>query len=76
MRRVAHHAAADGVDRFIAVRKAAIVEALLEDGALADAAARDQSGRVCDVLAAVLHYDYFAQRLIPAEKCEAMASSE
>lgn len=60
MRAVAHHAAAEGVDQFIAVHRTDIVEALLKNGALADEAAREKFRRICEILAAILHYDYFA----------------
>jgi hypothetical protein len=60
MRTVAHHAPAQGVDQCIAVRNSDIIEALVKGGALANEAAREKFRRVCDILAAILHYDYFA----------------
>jgi hypothetical protein len=53
--------AADDRDHFIAVRKADIIAALIGHGELADEARRDQFGQVCRLLAALCHYEYFAQ---------------
>jgi hypothetical protein len=52
---------AGGRDHFIAVRKTDILDALIEHGQIADAAQRDGFRRVCRLLAAIYHYEYFAQ---------------
>jgi hypothetical protein len=57
---VAHYAIAKGVEQFIAVRKADIVAALVGGSALVDEAAREKFRRICETLAAIVHYDYFA----------------
>jgi hypothetical protein len=53
--------AAGDRDHFIAVRKTDILDALIEHGQLADAAQRDSFRQVCRLLAAIYHYEYFAQ---------------
>src|SRR4029077_21276080 len=53
--------AAGDRDHFIAVRKTDILDALIEHGHLADAAQRDSFRQVCRLLAAIYHYEYFAQ---------------
>jgi len=60
MRKVARQAAADRVDQYLRVHKADIVAALLNGGALADAAAREKFRCICATLTAILHCDYFA----------------
>jgi hypothetical protein len=60
MTEVAQHTASDGIDRFIPVRKDDIIEALVKEGALANDAERDKFRRLCQVLASILHYEYFA----------------
>jgi hypothetical protein len=47
-------------DHFIAVRKTDILEALIDHGGL-DAAQREGFRQVCRLLAAIYHYEYFAQ---------------
>jgi hypothetical protein len=47
-------------DHFIAVRKTDILDALIEHGRLADHT-RDQFRRTCRLLAAIYHYEYFAE---------------
>lgn len=46
-------------DNFIPVRKADILDALTEHGALASAQEREAFRHVCRLLAAIYHYDYF-----------------
>src|SRR5258708_38156683 len=53
--------AAGDRDHFIAVRKSDILAALIDHGRLADDAQRDQFRQVCRLLAAIYHYEYFAQ---------------
>lgn len=52
---------ADPADRFIPVRKDDIIQGLLGQGALASEAERERFGLLCRMLAAILHYEYFAQ---------------
>jgi hypothetical protein len=56
-----HADAADDRDHFIAVRKTDILDALIEHGQIADAAQRAAFRQVCRLLAAIYHYEYFAQ---------------
>ncbi len=49
----------DGPDKFIPVRRDDLVAALIADGGLAEAAERDKFGRLCRMLTAIYHYDYF-----------------
>ena len=56
---VAHHTANDGLDQFIPVRKSDILSALVEQGACKSDADREKFRRLCDMLAAIYHYDYF-----------------
>jgi hypothetical protein len=51
--------AVDARDPFIPVRKADLLDALIEHGPLADAHERDEFRRVCRLLAAIQHYEYF-----------------
>jgi len=53
--------AADDRDHFIAVRKTDILDALIDHGHLADDARRDGFRQVCRRLAAIFHYEYFAE---------------
>ena len=53
--------AAGDRDQFIAVRKTDILDALIDHGRLTDDAQRDRFRQVCDRLAAIYHYEYFAQ---------------
>jgi hypothetical protein len=53
--------AADDRGHFIAVRKADIIDALIRHGGLADEARRDQFRQICRLLAALFHYEYFAE---------------
>ena len=55
----APHEPDDGFDQFIPVRKSDILAALLAQGAFKNADERDKFGRLCDMLAAIYHYDYF-----------------
>jgi hypothetical protein len=48
-------------DQFIPVRKADILDALVEHGPLADEAEREQFRQICRMLAAIYHYEYFAE---------------
>src|SRR5258708_3213553 len=53
--------AAGDRDHFIAVRKSDILAALIDHGRLADDAQRDRFRQVCRLLAAIYHYEYFAE---------------
>jgi hypothetical protein len=53
--------AAGDRDHFIAVRKAELLDALIDHGGIADAARRDAFRQLCRVLAAIYHYEYFAE---------------
>jgi hypothetical protein len=48
-------------DHFIAVRKTDILDALIEHGRLAEGAERERFRRICRVLAAILHHEFFAE---------------
>jgi hypothetical protein len=50
---------ADDRGNFIPIRKADILDALVERGAFADEGRRDQFRQVCRMLAAIYHYEYF-----------------
>ena len=52
--------AAGDRDHFVAVRKTDILDALIEHGGLAEAT-RDQFRQICRLLAAIYHYEYFAE---------------
>jgi hypothetical protein len=54
-----HHTARDGLDQFIAVRKSDILEALIAQGAFAGDDDREKFRRLCAMLAAIYHYDFF-----------------
>jgi uncharacterized protein DUF3754 len=57
-----HRAEATQTDErgnFIPVRKADIIDALVERGQFADDGQREQFRQICKVLAAVYHYEYF-----------------
>ena len=56
---VAHRTANGGLDQFIPVRKSDIQSALLEHGAFNSDADRAKFRRLCGMLAAIYHYDYF-----------------
>ena len=56
---VRHRAANDGLDQFIPVRKSDILSALFEHNASASDADREKFRRLCDMLAAIYHYDSF-----------------
>ena len=56
---VAHHTANDGLDQFIPVRKSDILSALVEQGTFESDEDREKFRRLCDMLAAIFHYDYF-----------------
>jgi len=53
--------ATDDRDQFIAVRKTDMLDALLDHGLLADDSQRDSFRQVCRRLAAIYHYEYFAE---------------
>jgi len=53
--------AANERDQFIPVRKADILDALVEHGALSGEDERDQFRQICRLLAAIYHYEYFDQ---------------
>ena len=48
-------------DQFIPVRKADILDALVEHGAFGSEDERDQFRQICRLLAAIYHYEYFDQ---------------
>jgi hypothetical protein len=48
-----------GQGNFIPIRKADILDALIEHGALADEKQREQFRQICKMLSAVYHYEYF-----------------
>lgn len=56
---VAHRAVNDGLDQFIPVRKSDILSALVEEGACKTDEERKKFRRLCDMLAAIHHYEYF-----------------
>ena len=56
---VAHRTANDGLDQFIPVRKSDILSALVEQGDCKSDEEREKFRRLCDMLAAIYHYDYF-----------------
>jgi hypothetical protein len=49
-----------GRDRFIAVHKNDLLDALIEQGALAGADVHKKFRRLCEMLASIYHYEYFA----------------
>jgi hypothetical protein len=49
-----------GRDRFIPVRKSDILDALIEHGAFVGNEACDKFRRLCEMLASIYHYEYFA----------------
>ncbi len=49
-----------GRDRFIPVRKSDILDALIEQGAFIGNEACDKFRRLCEMLASIYHYEYFA----------------
>jgi uncharacterized protein DUF3754 len=54
-----HRAANDGLDQFIAVSKSDILSALFEHDASASDTDREKFRRLCEMLAAIYHYDSF-----------------
>jgi hypothetical protein len=56
---VAHRTANDGLDQFIPVRKSDVLSALVEEGACKSDEEREKFHRLCDMLAAIYHYEYF-----------------
>jgi hypothetical protein len=56
---VAQRTANHGLDQFIPVRKSDILSALVEEGACKSDEERKKFRRLCDMLAAIYHYDYF-----------------
>src|SRR6516165_6194994 len=48
-------------DHVIAVRKRDILDALIEHGALANAPEREKYRQLCRHMAAIFHYEYFAE---------------
>ena len=55
----AHRTADGGLDQFIPVRKSDILSALVEQGDCKSDEEREKFRRLCDMLAAIYHYDYF-----------------
>jgi len=53
--------AAGDRDSFIAVRKTDLLDALIEHGHITDAASRASLRQICRVIAAIYHYEYFAE---------------
>jgi hypothetical protein len=57
------HTAVDGIaaerDRYIPVRKADLLDALVEHGPLGSVTEREKFRQVCRILAAIYHYEYF-----------------
>jgi Protein of unknown function (DUF3754) len=51
----------DERDQFIPIRKADLLEALVEHGPLGSEEEREKFRQVCQFLAAIYHYEYFAQ---------------
>jgi len=49
----------DGRDRFIPIRKADILDALIDHGAIADAENRGKFREICRIMAAIYHFEYF-----------------
>jgi hypothetical protein len=56
---IARHTANDGLDQFIPVRKSDILSALVEQGDCKGDEDRKKFRRLCDMLAAIYHYEYF-----------------
>jgi hypothetical protein len=56
---VARPTASDGFDQFIPLSKGDILSALLEQGGFAGDEDRQKFRRLCDMLAAIYHFDYF-----------------
>jgi len=52
--------AGETFDRFVPVRKADLVAALLQDNTFADDVERDKFRRLCQMLGSIYHYEYFA----------------
>jgi hypothetical protein len=52
---------ADDRDHAIAIRKSELIDALIAHGALAGEEERDRYRQVCRRIAAIFHYEYFAQ---------------
>jgi hypothetical protein len=53
------HVGGDDRDQFIPIRKSSLIDALLGDGGIADTERRDEFQRLCRILAALFHYEYF-----------------
>src|ERR1700756_5272324 len=53
--------AAGDRDSFIAVRKTDLLDALIEHGRITDEASRTAFRQICRVIAAIYHYEYFAE---------------
>jgi hypothetical protein len=56
---VAQRTANHGIDQFIPVRKSDILSALVEEDACKNDEERKKFRRLCDMLAAIYHYEYF-----------------
>jgi uncharacterized protein DUF3754 len=56
---IAHHTAADGIDEFVPVSKGDLIEALIRSGAMPDEVEREKFRRLCQMLAAIYHCEYF-----------------
>ena len=50
----------DGHHRFVPIRKSDMLAALIQRGALADDTEREKFRRLCEMLASIYHYEYFA----------------
>jgi hypothetical protein len=55
----AHRTADGGLDQFIPVRKSDILSALVDQGDCKSDEEREKFRRLCDMVAAIYHYDYF-----------------
>jgi hypothetical protein len=53
-------AADDGRDRFIPIRKSDLIDALIKQGPFADEGGPEKFRQLCEMLASICHYDYFA----------------
>ncbi|MGD0025064.1 MAG: TMEM143 family protein [Xanthobacteraceae bacterium] len=60
MTEIQHHTADEGFDQFIPVRKNDIIDALVKKGAFASDAEREKFRQLCQMLASIYHYEYFA----------------
>ncbi len=57
---VQHHTANDGMDQSIPVRKSDLLSALVRKGTFASDTERGEFQKLCQMLASIYHYEYFA----------------